>query len=140
MLTAFTLITIQALLGGFDNLWHHEITERLPARRSAARELSLHSAREFLYAVVFLGLAWFRWEGYWAYLLVAILALEIVVTLADFIVEDRTRRLPALERILHTVLALNYGAVLAVLLPVLFEWSALPSRMLKTHHSFSWLF
>jgi uncharacterized protein (TIGR01777 family) len=140
MLIVFTLITIQALLGGIDNLWHHEITERLPARRSAARELSLHSVREFLYAIVFLGLAWFRWEGYWAYLLVAILALEVVVTLADFIIEDRTRRLPAFERILHTVLALNYGAVLAVLLPILVGWSALPSRMLRISHDFSWVF
>ena len=28
----FTLITIQAVLGALDNLWHHEITERLPAK------------------------------------------------------------------------------------------------------------
>ena len=43
MSVPFTLITIQALLGGIDNLWHHEITERLPARRAAAGELSLHA-------------------------------------------------------------------------------------------------
>jgi hypothetical protein len=41
MLTAFILLTIQALLGAI-NLWHHEITERLPARRGVGSELSLH--------------------------------------------------------------------------------------------------
>ena len=48
MFSVFSLITVQALLGGLDNLWHHEITERLPARRSAATELSLHAARELI--------------------------------------------------------------------------------------------
>jgi uncharacterized protein len=140
MLVAFTLITLQALLGGIDNLWHHEITERLPARRAAAGELSLHSLREFLYAFIFLGLAWFRWQGHWAYVIASVLALEILVTLADFVIEDKTRHLPAFERILHTVLAINYGAVLAVLVPILVAWSKLPPGVPRTSHVFSWPF
>jgi uncharacterized protein (TIGR01777 family) len=40
MFIVFALITTQGLLGGLDNLWHHEITERLPAKRAAAGELS----------------------------------------------------------------------------------------------------
>src|SRR5579864_3635274 len=119
MSVPFTLLAIQALLGGIDNLWHHEITARLPARRVAAGELSLHALRELLYAFIFLGLAWFRWQGYWAFLIVAVLAVEIVVTLADFVVEDKTRRLLPSERVLHAVLALNYGVVLAFLVPAL---------------------
>jgi len=140
MSVPFTLITIQALLGGLDNLWHHEITERLPARRAAATELSLHALREFLYGFVFLGLAWFRWQGYWALLVAAVLVLEIVVTLADFVVEDKTRRLPSSERVLHTLLALNYGVILAVLIPVLIAWWNLPSGVLRISHAFSWAF
>lgn len=140
MFVAFTLITFQAVLGGIDNLWHHEITERLPARRAAAGELSLHSLRELLYAFIFLGFAWFQWQGYWAYMIAGVLALEIVVTLADFVVEDRTRRLPAFERVLHTVLAVNYGAVLAALVPILIAWSRLPSGVLRVSHLFSWAF
>jgi len=124
-----SLITMQALLGGVDNLWHHEITERLPARREAARELSLHAARELIYAFVFLALAWFRWQGLWALLLAAVFALEVVITLADFVVEDKTRRLPPFERVLHTVLAINFGAVLMVLLPVLASWWDLPTAV-----------
>src|ERR1700761_955705 len=81
MLIVFTLITTQALLGAADNLWHHEITERLPAKRSAAGELVLHSVRELIYAFVFLGLGWFRWQGAWAALLAVVMLVEVVVTL-----------------------------------------------------------
>src|SRR5579862_322514 len=140
MSVPFILITLQALLGGIDNLWHHEITERLPAKRAAATELSLHALREFLYAFIFLALAWFQWRGYWAFLIVAVLALEIAVTLTDFVVEDGTRRLPASERILHTVLALNFGVVLALLMPVLIRWSRFPAGLVRTSHAFSWPF
>ena len=138
--TAFTLITIQALMGGADNLWHHEITQRLPARRSAANELTLHALRELLYAYVFLALAWYRWQGAWAALLGGVLALEIAVTLVDFVVEDKTRHLPPSERVLHTLMALNYGAVLAFVVPMLSGWSKLPVAVIATTHPFSWIF
>jgi len=34
----------------------------------------------------------------------------VIVTLMDFVEEDLSRKLPASERINHTLLALNYGA------------------------------
>ncbi|MGC1460279.1 MAG: TIGR01777 family oxidoreductase, partial [Steroidobacteraceae bacterium] len=138
--TAFTLITIQALMGGFDNLWHHEITERLPARRSAANELALHALRELLYGFVFFAIAWYRWQGAWAILIGGVLALEVLVTLADFVVEDRTRHLPPLERVLHTLMALNYGAVLAFVIPMLIGWSKLQNAVVAISHAYSWAF
>ena len=38
------------------------------------------------------------------------------ITLVDFVEEDVSRKLPASERVTHTLLALNYGAILALLL------------------------
>jgi uncharacterized protein (TIGR01777 family) len=140
MATAFTLITIQALMGGVDNFWHHEITERLPARRSAANELALHALRELLYAFVFFAFAWYRWQGAWAAVVGGVLALEIMVTLADFVIEDKTRRLPPFERVLHTLLALNYGAALAFIAPMLVAWWKMPGAVVATSHAFSWIF
>jgi hypothetical protein len=138
--TLFPMIMLQTLLGALDNLWHHKITERLPVSRSASGELSLHAVRELLYACIFLGLAWFQWRGAWALLAAGVLTLEVVVTLADFVVEDRTRRLPASERVLHTVLAVNFGAVLALLAPILGAWWAMPSRVASVSHgAFSWI-
>jgi len=141
MFAVFALITTQALLGAVDNLWHHEITERLPAKRAAANELALHSARELIYAFVFLGLAWFRWQGVWAVLIAVVMLAEVIITLLDFTLEDKTRRLPAFERVLHTILALNFGAVLALLGPVLGSWWRLSSVVVPVYYgAISWVF
>lgn len=130
----FVLLITQAALGGIDNFWHHEITERLPSKRSASTELALHGAREFLYGFLFLALAWYQWHGGWTLLIAVVLLAEIAITLADFVVEDRTRRLPAFERVLHTVLALNFGMALAVLAPVLLAWWRTPSSVTPVHY------
>jgi hypothetical protein len=55
------------------------------------------------------------------------LLLEVGVTIADFVVEDRTRRLPAFERVLHTVLTLLFGVLLMAIAPVLMDWWTLPA-------------
>ena len=44
---------------------------------------------------------------------------ELLITLWDFVEEDRTRLLPATERATHTLLTLNYGVILALLAPTL---------------------
>jgi uncharacterized protein (TIGR01777 family) len=134
------LLVTQIALGGLDNLWHHELEERLPARREARVELALHSVRELCYALMFLAFAWWEWHGAWAAAVVGLLAAEVCATLADFIVEDRTRRLPKLERVLHTVLAMNFGALLAVLAPTLLAWARLPTAIAPVDHGLvSWL-
>jgi len=134
------LLVTQILLGGFDNLWHHELSERLPDKREARVEVALHAGRELCYALLFAGLAWWEWHGVWAAAVVALLVIELCVTLADFVVEDRTRRLPTTERVLHTVLAINFGAMLAVLAPTLLAWALLPSALARVDYGFaSWL-
>jgi uncharacterized protein (TIGR01777 family) len=141
MTLCFALLIIQTLLGGFDNLWHHEITERLPSKRSAARELTLHAVRELIYGCFFFQLAWFELRGSWTILVIGALALEIVVTLSDFVVEDRTRRLPALERVLHTLLAINFGMLLIAFAPTLNHWWSQPAAIVRVSHgAYSWLF
>ena len=141
MTAVFAILSVQALIGAFDNLWHHELEAKLPQNVSARYELMLHAAREAIYAVLFLGLAWVRWEGAWAWALGLLLAAEIVITLADFIEEDRTRRLPNLERVLHTILAVSYGAFVAALAPVAAGWAAKPTGLPVAGHGWvSWLF
>lgn len=125
----FVILTVQILLGGFDNLWHHELSEGLPGRVSARTEIGLHAARELIYAVVFLIFAWVEPHGPWAVALGIVLMGEILITLADFLEEDRTRKLPPLERVLHTVLAINYGVFLALLIPILWGWAQLPGAL-----------
>jgi uncharacterized protein (TIGR01777 family) len=129
MLLIDTLLIGQALLGAFDNLWHHEWQARLPRQRGARRELALHAAREALYGALFLAIAWWAWHGLFALVIAVVLAVEVVITLADFLEEDRTRQLPPLERWLHTVLTLSYGLFLGALAPVLLDWAAQPTAV-----------
>lgn len=76
-----------------------------------------------------------------AWVLALLLAVEIVSTLADFIEEDLTRRLPKLERVLHTILAVSYGAFVAALAPEMLAWASAPSRLPAVDHGWvSWLF
>ena len=141
MNAVFIILAVQALLGGFDNLWHHELHAKLPQRASARRELSLHAAREGIYGVVFLGLAWTEWHGALALLLGALLAVEVLITLADFLEEDRSRRLAPFERVLHTLLAVTYGLFLATLAPHLVDWALQPTGLAWTPHGLvSWAF
>jgi uncharacterized protein (TIGR01777 family) len=141
MALIFSLLTVQTLLGAIDTLWNHELRERLAGRRAARQELALHALREFLYVFVFLGLAWREWHGAWAALIAAVLVLEVVVTAADFVVEDRTRRLSAFERVLHTVLTILFGIVLMALVPVLLGWLRQPTALVVVNYGgFSLLF
>ena len=141
MNSMLTLLTAQALLGAFDHVWNHEIKERLPSKRSAAGEVALHCARDFIYALIFVQLAWLEPHGLWAAVLAATLGIEIVITLTDFIVEDRTRRLPPGERILHTVLAINFGMFLITFAATLQQWWHLPSGFDRvTHGTYTGLF
>ena len=135
-----TMFCIQGVVGAFDNLWHHQLTERLHTRPAARTELTLHTVREFLYGIIFLGLAWLTWSGAWAVVLAVLLAIEVVVTMWDFIEEDRSRPLPPFERALHTVLAINFGALLAIFAPVWLDWVSAPTDLTPAQHGvLSWL-
>src|SRR3978361_1372317 len=67
---------------------------------------------------------------------IAVLVVEVFVTLLDFVEEDMSRKLPASERINHTLLALNYGAILVLLLPILIEWAGQPADIVPVYHGF----
>lgn len=113
----WVVIVAQMVMGAFDTLYHHEGTERLAWRASQRVELILHGVRNLAYAVMFTALGWFEPMGLWAGALLALLAGELLITLWDFVEEDRTRHLPASERVTHTLLTLNYGVILAMLIP-----------------------
>jgi uncharacterized protein len=122
-LLLWSLIAAQIAMGAFDTLFHHEFLERLAWRPSQRRELMLHGVRNLFYAVLFVTLGWSAPHGAFAWAVLALLAAELIITLTDFVEEDMTRKLPASERITHTLLALNYGAILVLLAPVLLAWA-----------------
>src|ERR1700755_2856198 len=132
----WSLIGIQIVMGAFDTFYHHELTERLAWRLSQRYELQLHRVRNMLYALLFLVLGGLKVYGLLAILVIAVLVVEVVITLMDFVEEDLSRKLPASERINHTLLALNYGAILVLLLPVLIEWAGQPTAVKAVSYGF----
>lgn len=128
------LLTSQVLLGGFDTFYHHEFSERLAWRSSQRRELQLHAMRNALYLVLFMTFAWIEPHGLFALALMGLLLAEALLTMIDFVEEDRSRRLPATERVTHGVITINYGAVLALLIPTLWTRASEPAALLTTSH------
>jgi hypothetical protein len=121
------LLWMQGILGAFDTIYFHEWRAQLPALQSSARrELTLHCARDQIYAVLFLTLPWLEWRGLWTWVLAVLLIAEIMITMWDFVVEDLIRKplggvYPA-ERVLHGILGVLYGLFLAALIPLMRHW------------------
>ena len=129
------LFATVALLGAADTIYYHEWRARLPAMGSNARsELQLHAFRDFVYAMLFATLPWIAWHGCWTAVLVGLLLIEIVLTLWDFVVEDWIRKplggvYPG-ERIMHAIMGIIFGAMLANIVPVLRGWWLAPTGLL----------
>lgn len=140
METLFIFVLVQIVIGAFDLVYHHEWLERLPWRTSAATELKLHGIRNFFYALMFFSLGWLEWHGLWAWGFATILLIEVLITLWDFVEEDNSRTLPATERVSHTILALNYGIILALFAPYWTSWSNAPTAVVWVEYGlYSWM-
>lgn len=140
MTIAIWLLLLQASLGAFDTLYYHEYRLKLAAAAHTGLELRLHAVRDFAYAIIIGSLGFVTWQGAFAWVLLALLAGEIAITLWDFIEEDRIRRLPAGERAMHAIMGIVYGAFLAFLIPQMMEWATLASGFGPSYHGFpAWL-
>jgi len=134
MSRALYLLCVLAFLGAADTLYYHEWRAQLPCMGKNARsELLLHAFRDFVYSILFITLPWIAWQGAWAITLAALLLTEIVLTLWDFVVEDWVRKplggLYPGERVMHAVMGILYGAMLAFLGPSLWNWWAAPTGL-----------
>jgi len=125
---------VQGTLGALDTLYYHEWRYRLTGHpEHCAQELALHGTRDLLYGVLFFTLPTWAWHGALAGVLVLLLATEIGITLVDFVIERRVRQpwggLAAGELVMHTIMAIVYGAFLATLAPHLATWFAQPTGL-----------
>ena len=85
----------------------------------------LNAVRDALYAALFLGFGWLAWQGAFAWMLGALLAVQVAIALA----------LPSEPRgPLEPMLHLTLGAITALLVPVLVDWAANPTELAPAHH------
>lgn len=140
MTTAIWILLVQASLGAFDTLYYHEYKLRLPHGDHTQIELRLHAVRDFCYALIIGSLGFVTWLGALAWVLAFVLLSEIVITLWDFVEEDKVRKLPAGERCMHAIMGIVYGSFLSFLLPEMWRWSQEPTGWGQTYHGFpAWL-
>ncbi len=140
MTILFSILSLQVIIGSFISLWHHELIEKLPSEINARHELALHAARELIYSIIFFGLAWYEWRGSYSIILSALFFIMLMVSLCDIIIEDKTRKLSTLERILQTILVINIGIFLAVFYPILSNWFSSNSVMKPINYGvWSWI-
>ncbi|KVS77965.1 TIGR01777 family oxidoreductase [Burkholderia cepacia] len=126
---ALNLLIVQGAMGAFDTLYHHELTQDLPHSPRARLELGIHAVRSVLYGLVFASIANVAFHGAWVAALAAVVVVEVVLTLWDFVVEDQSRKLPATERVLHTLLAVNGGALFGMIAMQLAFWAHEPTAL-----------
>lgn len=124
MTTVLSLLMVNAVLGAWDTLWYHEYRARLTAKLFSTRpELRLHVARDVVYVGLYGFFAMHRPAGLVVLVVIVAIAMEVAITLCDFVVEDRDRHIiggmAAGERVLHSLMAIVYGAMLAHLVPEL---------------------
>jgi hypothetical protein len=133
------VLLLLGVMGAFDTLVFHEWIARLPADPRAVAELRLHAARDAVYAVLFASLAWLEPHGALVIAYALLFAVEIVITLSDFLVEDRTRKLPGGERVAHALMGIVYGTLLALLVPFAAAWLHEPTAFARADHGLlSW--
>ena len=136
MKIAVWILMVQACLGAFDTLYYHEFRLKLAHGNNSQTELRLHAIRDFLYALIIGTLGFVTWNGPLAWVLFAALFAEIIITLNDFVEEDRIRKLPPGERVMHAIMGIVYGAFLAYLLPEMWRWHLLPGGFGAAYHGF----
>jgi len=74
-------------------------------------------------------------EGFngWELVIAAVLVIEIALTMWDFVIEIVVRKplgdVYAGERVTHAIMGIIYGAMVALLIPVMWGWWALPTRL-----------
>lgn len=134
MIVALWLLAVQGVIGAFDTVYYHEWKARLPARGAqSSTELKLHAARDLFYAIIFGSLPLLAWRGAWALVFLAVLIIEIILTMWDFIAEIAVRKpigdVYAGERVTHAMMGIIYGAMLGYLLPVLMQWWNQPTAL-----------
>lgn len=143
MTTVLVLLMVNAVLGAWDTLWYHEYRARLTAKLESTRpELRLHVARDAVYVCLYGFLALYRATGALVALVIVALVIEVVITLCDFVVEDRDRHaiggMVAGERVLHSLMAIVYGAMLAQLVPELVDAMSVATGV-ERHDAPFWL-
>lgn len=127
------ILFVLGVLGAVDILLYHSISHGIRSHHDSRLELVLHSLRGPTYAALFLLVPNFVMQGGYFWLLIGILAFDLCISLADFLVEGGSRAflggLPPGEYVLHVVLAMLFGALVASIFYEAGGWATASARL-----------
>lgn len=119
MKVAFWLLFLNGLIGLYDAIYYHILTFKLYKTQVTFWEQLTHWVRGFFYACFYIVLC-VKATGLWWWIYPTLIALEVVNTTADVMLEPYTRRslggVPPTEYTLHCIILLIQGAALCSLL------------------------
>jgi hypothetical protein len=126
MPTASILLLVIGLLGAFDVFWFHRRQARLNERPECRAEAVVHVARGFVYVAQFVAIPNVAFHGRWVLALLALFAIDVVIGIADVLIEPASRRaqggLPGGEYLAHLVLSVLVGALLREVAVTAWSW------------------
>jgi len=114
------ILLAMGVLGALDIVVFHMWKHRLRSRPESRTELVTHFLRGPTYATLFCVVPNVRLEGAWFGALLVVLAFDVVISIADFWLERESRAgvggLPRGEYVLHSLIAILFGALIATVL------------------------
>ena len=122
------LLSAIGLFGALDIALFHTRSHKLRSQPSARVELLTHSLRGPTYAVLFVVVPNFAAHGSRLLVMLAVLVFDVAISLWDFSVERRSREpmggLPTGEYVLHSIIAMLFGAFAACYCMGAVDWPA----------------
>lgn len=133
MEAATYMLLALGILGAIDLLLFHTIAHGIRRHRPSRAELMAHSLRGPVYALLFVLIPNFACNGAWYWALLGLLLFDLAVSLFDFAVEKQSRSLlgglPTAEYILHMIMAMLFGAMVATIVMTTDTWARAPTAL-----------
>jgi len=133
MEAATYILFVLGCLGAADIALFHSVAHGIRSHPDSAKELVTHSLRGPTYAALFVFIPNFLMQGTYGWLLIGLFVFDVAISIWDFSLEQSSRRflggLPRGEYVLHIVIAMLFGALVASLVPSLSDWLRAPTRL-----------
>ena len=133
MQTATYLLLILGFLGAADIALYHSISHGIRSHAESRHELVVHSLRGPTYFALFLLVPNVAMRGAWFWALIALFVVDLGISIWDFLIEKKSRRqlggLPSGEYVLHIVMAMVFGALVASVFFGAGDWATQPTRL-----------
>jgi hypothetical protein len=133
MAIATYILFVLGALGATDILVYHTVAHGIRHHVGARHELVVHSLRGPTYALLFVLIPNVALHGFFFWLLVGLLCVDVTISIVDFVLERSSRAflggLPTGEYILHILLAMLFGALVTSILHGAATWRTLPTAI-----------